>query len=724
MRFDFSIRIFLLILLLSPFTVVTPIQAIEPSEWTATIDGEWTLTSGGYYYEYDIHHADVTFTVSRDGSVTGQGTGWEQFIYKESGYPQRDCDSGKVAVTFSISGFVGQDNVAGLRVVDVVPERLPCPNPGMHPFNNYFSFEVDLNDGTVLTEIGPPSPINQWSSYEANVDGYETIVPHGTGGTQSDTGETQAEPDYGGQNWDKWCKENYGSNYRYDAENNSCNTDYIDSEPDYGGYSNWDEYCKATYGDKSYYVAENNSCNTDYIDSDKQDSDSDSFYDAVDKCINLPEDYYGENTADGCPEKDSDGDNIYDFQDACPYDKEDFGENFVDGCPEDEFAEEDVLGNLKANKGSVTVTGADGKIVDSNELKIGDTIQTGTNAHTNVKITLENGDVINLQENTKLGTFEINLLDGTKVVQVQEELKPFLQRTDLSQKEKDAIFSTALFTGLSLGTIAGVATAGIGASAAIVSGGLIITGFAVLIGGAYFETYGTDTSKTNQVEESFSAYALDEKNQRVIFTPHAVLFPQGTEFTVTVEDGATKLNVLEGEVSVVPYDANQPVTTITSGNSILISDNKVEETKLDTASVDKWWEVSAEQESKSGGGCLIATATFGSELAPQVQLLREMRDNIILSTTSGTSFMTTFNSFYYSFSPAVADLERKNPVFKETIKFAITPLLSSLTLLQYVDIDTEQEMLGYGIGIILLNVGMYFVAPVIAIIKLTRKNRI
>src|SRR3989344_2417399 len=113
------------------------------------------------------------------------------------------------------------------------------------------------------------------------------------------------------------------------------------------------------------------------------------------------------------------------------------------------------------------------------------------------------------------------------------------------------------------------------------------------------------------------------------------------------------------------------------------------------------------------GGCLIATATFGSELAPQVQFLREIRDNTVLSTASGTSFMTTFNAFYYSFSPAVADLERQNPIFKETVKIAITPLLSSLSLLQYVDIDSEAEMLYYGISIILLNIGMYFVAPVV-----------
>jgi len=118
-----------------------------------------------------------------------------------------------------------------------------------------------------------------------------------------------------------------------------------------------------------------------------------------------------------------------------------------------------------------------------------------------------------------------------------------------------------------------------------------------------------------------------------------------------------------------------------------------------------------------GGGCLIATATFGSEMAPQVQFLREIRDNVVLQTESGTSFMTGFNQFYYSFSPVIADYERENPAFKETVKLVLTPLLTSLTLLQYADINSESEMLGYGIGIILLNIGMYFGIPAVFITK-------
>ena len=129
-----------------------------------------------------------------------------------------------------------------------------------------------------------------------------------------------------------------------------------------------------------------------------------------------------------------------------------------------------------------------------------------------------------------------------------------------------------------------------------------------------------------------------------------------------------------------------------------------------------------ENENEEGGGCLIATAAFGSEMEPQVQFLREIRDGTVMSTQSGTVFMTGFNQFYYSFSPYVADYERENPVFKEAVKVTLTPLLTSLTLLNYVEVDTEEEMLGYGIGIILLNIGMYFVAPAAIIIAI--KNRI
>jgi len=124
---------------------------------------------------------------------------------------------------------------------------------------------------------------------------------------------------------------------------------------------------------------------------------------------------------------------------------------------------------------------------------------------------------------------------------------------------------------------------------------------------------------------------------------------------------------------------------------------------------------------ENGGGCLIATATYGSELAPQVQQLRELRDGKLLQTESGTSFMKSFNTFYYSFSPTVADWERESPIFKEAVQITLTPMISSLSILNYVDMDSEVSVVGYGISLILLNVGMYFVAPVVVICKVRKE---
>jgi len=119
-----------------------------------------------------------------------------------------------------------------------------------------------------------------------------------------------------------------------------------------------------------------------------------------------------------------------------------------------------------------------------------------------------------------------------------------------------------------------------------------------------------------------------------------------------------------------------------------------------------------------GGGCLIATATYDSEMAPQVQMLREIRDEQLMNTESGVSFMTGFNQFYYSFSPYIADMERNDPIFKEIVKIGITPLLSTLSVMSYAESDSE--VIGYGVGVILMNIGMYFVVPITIIFKIKK----
>jgi peptidyl-prolyl cis-trans isomerase B (cyclophilin B) len=122
---------------------------------------------------------------------------------------------------------------------------------------------------------------------------------------------------------------------------------------------------------------------------------------------------------------------------------------------------------------------------------------------------------------------------------------------------------------------------------------------------------------------------------------------------------------------------------------------------------------------EEGGGCLIATAAYGSELSPQVQLLREIRDNQLMNTESGSAFMSTFNNVYYSFSPIIADMERENPMFKEVVKLGLTPMLSSLSIME--NANSESEVLGLGLSVIALNLGMYLGVPAVVIVGIRKK---
>ncbi len=229
------------------------------------------------------------------------------------------------------------------------------------------------------------------------------------------------------------------------------------------------------------------------------------------------------------------------------------------------------------------------------------------------------------------------------------------------------------------------------------------------------------TSFVLDIEKSFDmAYTITNEGnfEGVMIEPGIETGPGGPG------DGIVYLAPFHEHEGAVPQDVKNNLDAIVSDiqNGHLVIPFTAEFTAAGESALTVDESVAAtEVASEGGGGCLIATAAFGSEMAPQVQFLREIRDNTVLQTESGTNFMTGFNQFYYSFSPVIADYERENPAFKETVKLALTPLLTSLTLLQYADIDSESEMLGYGIGVILLNIGMYFVAPAVLIMTVGKK---
>ncbi|MHA7734915.1 CFI-box-CTERM domain-containing protein [Nitrosopumilus sp. S6] len=165
----------------------------------------------------------------------------------------------------------------------------------------------------------------------------------------------------------------------------------------------------------------------------------------------------------------------------------------------------------------------------------------------------------------------------------------------------------------------------------------------------------------------------------------------------------------EGKIDTKPVIIQEPTQEIEQQQKE-IEEAELAEIQPKEIKTDDSIEQIQSKESK-GGGCLIATAAYGTELAPQVQFLREIRDNTVMSTASGASFMTGFNQIYYSFSPTIADWQRENPMFQEAVRAFITPMISTLSIMTLAEDGSEVEVLGLGISVIALNLAMYIAAP-------------
>ena len=114
----------------------------------------------------------------------------------------------------------------------------------------------------------------------------------------------------------------------------------------------------------------------------------------------------------------------------------------------------------------------------------------------------------------------------------------------------------------------------------------------------------------------------------------------------------------------------------------------------------------------SAKACIIAQAAYGSELAPQVQLLREIRDRQVMATFIGSQFIRIFNRFYYSFSPQVAERIQSNPLYADLTRRTLTPLLHILRLVKG---STEMELALSGVAASALIGVAYLTIPLLIV---------
>jgi hypothetical protein len=123
--------------------------------------------------------------------------------------------------------------------------------------------------------------------------------------------------------------------------------------------------------------------------------------------------------------------------------------------------------------------------------------------------------------------------------------------------------------------------------------------------------------------------------------------------------------------------------------------------------------------------CVIATATYGSEIAPEVQFLREFRDQDIMNTMAGREFMTVFHAWYYSFSPNVASVIANNPMIQNAFKVLLYPLIEILQLsaTTYRMFNFNQEMAVVIAGFIASAlIGVVYFSPIGVLILLRKRT--
>jgi len=112
--------------------------------------------------------------------------------------------------------------------------------------------------------------------------------------------------------------------------------------------------------------------------------------------------------------------------------------------------------------------------------------------------------------------------------------------------------------------------------------------------------------------------------------------------------------------------------------------------------------------------CFIASAAYGSELVPEVQRLREFRDTAIISSFSGASFMRLFDSFYYSFSPSIANAVSSSPTLAGMVRVTLYPLIEILRFASVVGAVSELGVVAAGSTASAL-VGAVYGAPILIV---------
>jgi len=144
-----------------------------------------------------------------------------------------------------------------------------------------------------------------------------------------------------------------------------------------------------------------------------------------------------------------------------------------------------------------------------------------------------------------------------------------------------------------------------------------------------------------------------------------------TTLTATSTSNYPTVTVKLGNTSFIPTTTFSPTVTTTSVRTSMIPTTSTA-TSILTTTMTTITTVAITRP------CVVASAAYGSGLAPEVQFLREFRDRTVMPTFPGSQFMRVFSNFYYSFSPTMAQHVSASPYVATAARVLMYPLLFSL----------------------------------------------
>jgi hypothetical protein len=80
--------------------------------------------------------------------------------------------------------------------------------------------------------------------------------------------------------------------------------------------------------------------------------------------------------------------------------------------------------------------------------------------------------------------------------------------------------------------------------------------------------------------------------------------------------------------------------------------------------------------SGAGSRCFIATAAYGTPMAEEIDILREFRDEYLLTNAVGQTLV----DFYYKVSPPIAEFITEHPILKPIVRAGLVPAVAMSTV--------------------------------------------